>query len=169
MCHWLACCSRGLVVAAVLTGIGCRVERLDPGPPTRQADADLIAALESYYDALSDRDWTRFADHFWPGAVLTTVWQPPGETAARVVATSVPDFVAQAPQGPGSKPIFEERMTGAPLLRVHRDLAQAWVRYRARFGAPGDVMAWEGIDAFLLIRHEGRWRIAALAFAAVDG
>jgi hypothetical protein len=93
------------------------------------------------------------------------VWQPPGEAAPRVVATTVPEFVAQAPQGPGSQPIFEERM-GRADVRAHRSLAQAWAEYHARFGRPDSVATWSGIDAFTLMRHEGRWKIVSLAFAS---
>jgi hypothetical protein len=80
-----------------------------------------------------------------------------------VVATSVPDFVAQGPRGPGSRAIFEERMLEGRITSTG-DLAQAWVRYRATFGDPGQVSEWEGTDAFTLLRHGGRWRIASLAF-----
>jgi hypothetical protein len=48
-------------------------------------------------------------------------------------------------------------------------LAQAWVRYQARFGDLGDVREWNGLDAFTLMQHEGRWRIVALAFASDGG
>lgn len=125
--------------------------------------AEVRAELQSYYADFSARDWEAFADHFWPGATLTTIWQPPGEDQLRVVATSVPDFVAQAPQGPGSKPIFEEKMTGAEV-RVVRDLAQVWARYRVRFGEPGNVQEWSGIDALTLMKHDGRWKMISLAF-----
>ena len=49
-------------------------------------------------------------------------------------------------------------------LRVENGLAQAWVSYRARFGDPGDVMEWEGVDSFSLLRHDGQWRITSLTF-----
>jgi hypothetical protein len=49
-----------------------------------------------------------------------------------------------------------------------RDLAQAWVRYRARFGDPGEVSEWEGMDAFTLLRHGGRWGIVELVFVGDD-
>jgi len=127
------------------------------------AKREVLEELERYYDDFSARDWKRFADHFWPGATLTTVWQPPGETLPRVVATTVPDFVGQAPQGPGSKPIFEERMTGAEVT-VTGNLAQVWARHTARFGEPDSVQTWKGIDAITLMRHEGRWRIVSLAY-----
>jgi hypothetical protein len=125
----------------------------------------VLAELRTYYRDFSDRNWTAFAGHFWPGADITTIWQPPGEDSARVVATSVPEFVTQAPRGPGSRAIFEERMLDTRITATG-DLAQAWVRYRATFGNPGQVSEWEGTDAFTLLRHRGQWRIASLAFLA---
>lgn len=135
-------------------------------PPARDAsDQEIRAFLRSYYDALSDRDWERWTDHFWPAATLTTVWTPPGEEAPRVVAMTAADFVAAAAEGPDSREIFEERMTSL-RLRVAGGLAQAWATYDARFGDPGDIMEWSGTDAFTLLYHAGEWRIAALAYAA---
>ena len=147
--------------------------RQDPGLAAA-ATADALAAvaagevraeLERYYADFSARDWEAFAGHFWPGATITTCWQPPGEGSPRVVVTSVPEFVAQAPAGPGSKAIFEERLTGAET-RLEGGLAQVWARYEARFGDPGELREWSGVDAFTLVKHEGRWKIVALAFAA---
>jgi hypothetical protein len=166
----------GLRLAAVALAaaavVACRLEVREPEhsgngvPSVLEATADSVAVmaeLEAYYRDLSARDWVAFADHFWPGATITTVWQPPGEDSARVVATSVPAFVAQAPQGPGSREIFEERMLDARVVTVG-GLAHAWVRYHARFGDPGAVSEWEGTDAVTLMRHGGRWRIVSLAF-----
>jgi hypothetical protein len=121
--------------------------------------------LTSYYDALSDRDWPRFAAHFWPGATIGTVWQPPGEPAPRVDLQTVATFVERAPEGPGSKPIFEERMLDAEV-HVRGNLALVYARYRARFGDENDVTEWEGLDAFTLLEHQGEWRITALTFAS---
>jgi hypothetical protein len=53
-------------------------------------------------------------------------------------------------------------------IMLRGNLAQAWVSYRARFGDPGDVTEWEGIDAFTLIRHEGQWKISSLAYLSKD-
>jgi hypothetical protein len=127
--------------------------------------AEVLAELRQYYADFSARDWEAFASHFWKGATITTVWQPAGEPAERVVVTSIPDFVAQAPQGPGSKPIFEEKMTSADV-RVFQNLAQVWACYDARFGDQGSVMEWSGLDAFTLMKHDGSWKIVALAFSA---
>ncbi len=126
---------------------------------------EILEELEAYYRDLTAREWDAFAEHFWPGADMTTVWQPVGEDRDRVVATSIDEFIAQAPQGPGSKEIFEEWIIDVQL-RVSGNLAQAWVRYGARFGDPGDISEWEGIDAVTLINHDGNWKIASLAFAS---
>ncbi len=149
-------------MALIGLAVSC-VSTVDPSGPV-QDPAPVLGELERYYADFSARDWEAYADHFWPGATLTTVWQPPGENAPRVVATSVPDFVAQAPQGPGAKAIFAEWMTGAEIKRTG-NLAQVWARYGARFGDPWDVMEWTGVDAFTLLEHEGRWRITSLAWA----
>lgn len=157
-----------IVVAAVtlLSAAGCTAPAEEP-ESRNPAEGDVRSVIESYYAAFSDRDWDRFAAHFWPGATLTTVWMPEGAERESVVATTVPDFVAQAPEGPGSREIFEERAS-AMEIRVEAGLAQVWARYDARFGDPGEVMEWEGLDAFTLIRHGGEWRITSLAYVTTS-
>ena len=125
----------------------------------------VIDFVESYYDALSDRDWERFAEHFWPGATIVTIWQPVGEASERVFPSTVAQFVERAPEGPGSREIFEERMLSA-RVSVEKNLATVFTRYRARFGDPGDIMEWEGTDQFALMKFGGKWRIVSLSFAA---
>jgi N-acyl-D-amino-acid deacylase len=99
---------------------------------------------------------------------LTTVWQAPGSPAPAIDVQTVPDFVAKAPQGPGSRPIFAERLLDAQVT-VHRDLAQAWVRYEAEFGDSATMARWRGYDAITLLKNQGRWRITSLAFTDADG
>jgi hypothetical protein len=153
------------VCACIPLCAAAQVPALEPAPVADSVRDGVLEVLESYYDAFSDRDWERFAVHFWPGATITTVWQPPGEPAARVTVTTIPEFVRQAPEGPGSKEIFEERMIGVEL-HVRGTLAQAFARYRARFGDPGEIAEWEGTDSFSLLRHDGQWRILSLSFAS---
>ncbi len=98
---------------------------------------------------------------------MATIWTPAGEDDDRVVAVSVPDFVAQTPSGPDSREIFEERMVSA-RIEAEGDLAQAWTEYTARFGDPGDVIEWRGLDAFTLMRHGGQWKIVSLAYVSLD-
>lgn len=123
----------------------------------------VLAELRTYYRDFSARDWSAYAAHFWPGATLSTIWTPPGEAQPRVMVTTVPEFVRQAPLGPGSQPIFRERMLGADV-RVRHNLAHVWAHYEVQFGTPDSLAVWRGIDAFTLMAHGGRWRIVALAY-----
>lgn len=163
--------ARGALVLALLGG--CTIESRPPARPAAggtseaveaaRTEAEVRAALLRYYADLTARDWRAFRQHFWPNATLATIWQPPGRPGQMVEAVTVDTFVARAPMGPDSKPIFEERMTGI-VVRSHGDLAQAWATYTARFGEPGNVATWEGIDAFTLLRHAGAWRIVSLSY-----
>jgi len=137
---------------------------LAAGDPLRE---EIVKELTDYYDHMSARNWDAYASHFWPGATITTIWQSAGDPAPRVLITTIKDFIAQAPQGPNSKPIFEERMTDADV-RADGNLAQVWATYKARFGGLGKIDEWTGIDAFTLMKHEGRWKITGLTFAAND-
>jgi len=151
-------------MAVMLLAMGCTLERREPPPPPgTQARAEVLAVLRSYYADLSARDWPAFASHFWPGATITTAWQPPGEPFVRVDAQTIPEFIERAPQGPDSRAAFSEELVGADI-RVVGSLAQAWVRYRARFGDPGDITEWQGTDAISLLAVDGQWKIVSLAF-----
>jgi predicted alpha/beta superfamily hydrolase len=130
-------------------------------------DSAVRSELAAYYADLSARDWTAFAGHFWPGAAITTAWQPPNEEAVRVVPSTVEEFVRLAPQGPGSKSIFEERMVDVRIT-VEGSIAHAWVHYVMKFGEPGSVMEFGGVDSISLLRVDGKWRIAALVFAGAE-
>lgn len=151
-------------------GAAC-VSRPAPAPaaagplPSANDYAEIVRALQRYYDAFSARDWEAFASHFAPGATIASRWQPPGEPAPRVAVSTVAEFVAKAPEGPGSKPIFEEKMT-AVQTRIAGNLAVAWADYAAKFGETGNVAEWTGVDAFTLLRHDGKWWIVSLAYDA---
>lgn len=128
-------------------------------------EAEVLKEIEQYYLDFSDRDWEAFSDHFWGGATLATIWPAAGETAPSVWVSSIPEFVEQAPSGPGSKPIFSERMT-ASAVKVEGKLAQVWAHYDAEFGEEGKLMKWSGIDAFTLLKFEGRWKIVSLSYVS---
>jgi hypothetical protein len=129
------------------------------------AESAVLEVVEAWYRALSAVDQVAMAEHFWPGATITTTWQPEGEGAPRVVIDTAEAFVAKAPEGPGSQPIFDEWLTGSKV-QVFGNLAQVWADYDARFGSEEQVMEWSGVDGFTLMEHDGRWKIVALAFAA---
>jgi len=140
------------------------VEAAAAEPGEAQLRAEVLAAVQQYYEDFSARDWEAFASRFHDGAIIATRWIPPGGETHEMMVTTVPHFVEQAAQGPGSQPIFEERMTDAEI-KVQHDLAHAWVRYDAKFGTEDNLMEWTGVDAITLLRHEGAWKIVSLAFA----
>jgi hypothetical protein len=157
---------RALTLGALALMFACSLERHEPPPsPGQTIRLEVETQLRRYYADFSARDWTAFASHFWPGAIITTAWQPPGESDVRVDVQTVPAFVERAPEGPGSKAVFSEEMLSADI-RVSGGLAQAWVRYRAEFGDLGNVTEWEGTDAFSLLAVGGQWKIVSLTFAA---
>jgi hypothetical protein len=161
---------KGAWLAWLLVCVSCsvRISQTDPEAAAATAGRDAVReALVRYYETLSARDWIALPSHFWPGAVLGTIWQQPGSTAPDVMLVPIEEYVRLAPAGPGSRQVFEER----PLsfdVRVHGALAAAWVRYEARFGDPGDMTCWRGIDAFNLLRHDGAWRIVSVAYKSDD-
>jgi hypothetical protein len=138
--------------------------------PTEDASArrDLGAAVAQYYRDMSARTWSAYAAHFWPQATLTTVWQPQGESAPRVVITSLEEFLSHTAEGPDSKPIFEERLLSQEA-RIVGDLAHVWAHYEVRFGDSASVATWRGVDAFTWMKHDGTWRIVALAYTDEPG
>lgn len=155
-----------VLVASLLVG-GCEAgdePREAPSVQTPSEDAlDVEQFLIGYYDAFSNRNWKRFADRFHDGAHIAFVMPDSTGRVDGVTFQDIPDFVALAPLGPGSREIFEERMTGH-TIHVSGDLASAWVQYEARFGDPGEVMEWTGTDAITMIRIDDRWRITSLTY-----
>ena len=73
-----------------------------------------------------------------------------------MMVTTVPHFIEQAAEGPGSQPIFEERMTERGDQASSTTSPSAWVSYAAKFGTEDNLMEWTGVDAITLLKHEGR-------------
>ena len=161
--------NKRLIFAAAIFISACSIENYTEREEAAFADdspsaeeAAILARLSAYYTDFSARDWDLFASHFWPEATIATAWAPSGET--EILIQTVEEFVVQAPEGPGSAEVFSETMESAEVS-VSGDVAQAWVRYSARFGNPGAVNEWRGTDSFSLLRVDGTWRIASLVFA----
>lgn len=125
--------------------------------------ASVEAELKEYYRHMSDRDWEKFRSHFWKNATITTTWQQPGDSVAMVDVTTIDDFIKEAPLGPGSQPVFEEKMLESKI-NVQNNIADAWIKYEAKFGKPDSLVTWTGTDVFTLLRHNGQWKIVSLVF-----
>lgn len=127
----------------------------------------ILSKVEAYYSDMSARDWDDYSAHFWPDAHLTTVWQPPDSDSLQVIMTTIEEFVEQADEGPGSQPIFEEKLLKADI-KVYNNLASVWADYAAKFGTQDSLMEWQGIDAFTYMKHKGEWRIVSLAYTNIN-
>jgi hypothetical protein len=121
--------------------------------------------LRMYYTDLSSRDWEKFRTHFWKDATITTAWKAPGDSLPAVDVTTIDDFIKEAPLGPGSQPVFEEKMKDS-RVQVQGNIAEAWVEYEAKFGKPDSLLEWSGTDVFTFFRHNGEWKIVSLVFEA---
>jgi hypothetical protein len=153
----------GILALFLLTGC---VNRTDPTPVTNldvQDKQEIKDMLSRYYADMSRRDWKKFRGYFWDSATITTVWQKPGDLAAKVNIITIDEFIRETPFGPDSKPIFQEIMTGADIS-VRNDLAIAWADYEAKFGTNDSLAVWKGKDLFSIMRHLGEWKIVALSF-----
>lgn len=159
-----------LFLAASVSLAACRIERAPSGrpggsyapEPDSLAGAEVYGTLRAYYAALTSRDWLLLGTHFWPRGTITAIRVPAGDSVERVHTLSIEEFVAGA--GPARAAVFSAELVRASVV-TYGDLADAWVTYRARVGAtPDSVTTHYGIDAFHLMRHEGRWRIVGLAF-----
>ena len=125
--------------------------------------AAVEARLKEYYKDMSDRDWEKYQSHFWENATITTAWKQPGDSVVTVDVTTIGDFIKEAPLGPGSQPIFEETMKDSKI-NVQGNIANAWIRYEAKFGKPDSLTRWTGTDVFTMLRYNGEWKIVSLVF-----
>ena len=127
-----------------------------PAPRAPNPGPEIITAMEEMYDDLSSRKWDALEAHFLPEAslVFATLSGPKRMTPAK--------FVEMVRKNVEGKEIFEERMT-AGAVRAHENLATVWSSFEGREGNGADVRTWSGVDAFTLVKVDGRWMIAHIA------
>jgi|SRR5688572_22870088 hypothetical protein len=129
------------------------------GPPSKSgpdtATAEVIAAVELMYDDLSERRWDALAAHFMPDSSLVFA-MPIGPRRMNPAA-----FVEMVKKNVEGKDVFEERMTHA-WVRTHGNLAVVWSSFAGREGNGEDIRMWSGVDAFTLVKTEGRWKISLI-------
>jgi hypothetical protein len=126
-------------------------KRFDPGP-----GPEVLAAVDLMYDDLSSRRWDALEAHFLPNAALVFTG-PKGEQS--MTPSQFIEVVKKKVEG---KDVFEERRT-AGQVRAHGDLATVWSDFEAREGNGTDIRHWSGVDAFTLVKVDGRWKVALIA------
>ena len=128
-------------------------------------EKELYNILTDYYQTMSNRDWNRYKTFFIDKAILTTIWQENQDSIPKIFTSSITEFIAKTGEGPDSQPIFEEKMIDAKIS-VKGGLAQAWVKYEAKFGTAEALMEWKGYDLFSFMRFEKEWKIISIAYEA---
>jgi len=146
-----------LILALGSLGMLAACETPQAAPAPDAAAVEVEAGLRRMYADLSARDWEKFEGHFLEGAVVTFKTR---KGAARIMP--IGEFNAMNRKALEGKAVFSEECLDLDV-RVHRDLAHAWSRFRGRVGAMDKIDTWSGIDAYTLLRIEGRWLIAAIA------
>lgn len=127
---------------------------------TRQGDSDDIQAIEAIITRqfesaqwTRDRpaDWAAFAADYFPGAPLYP--------AARPAKPSTVDAFVDRMKGLAKTemPSFHVRYLGSQI----QAFGQAAVAFAAIEMVENESETVRGIEAFLFIREEGNWRIAA--------
>ncbi|HEY3226345.1 MAG TPA: DUF4440 domain-containing protein [Planctomycetota bacterium] len=141
-----------LLLPALLMLPSCVVAPRGPDPKTKE----VITAVEGMYDDLSSRRWDALEAHFLPEAELVFA------TPSGPRRMTPPKFVEMVRNNVEGKDVFEERMLDG-WIRTHGDMAVVWSRFAAREGKGDDIRTWSGIDAFTLIRVDGRWKVSQIA------
>lgn len=127
---------------------------LVPAAATAQTpDHDAAyAVVTKLFDGMRTRDTAAMRAAFIPTALLQSV----SVTGVRSdeIATWI-NGVAAAPAGL----VLDERLAN-PVVQVNGDLASVWVDY---WFFAGDRFSHCGVDAFVLARQAGTWKILSVA------
>lgn len=65
-----------LSLLVILTGCALPPQAVGNSNSDPSLRAEVLAELERYYADFSARDWTKFVDHFWPGATEQKKFKP---------------------------------------------------------------------------------------------
>lgn len=150
-----------------------------PGPARAQTapapedvatpEAIVLAAYESIQRRPGEPyRWERFRSLFLPSALLIpNTEQTDGEFRVLTVRQFI-DWVDGGTQvgGPGDRGFVEEQVSHD--LERYGDVAQLFSTYRKRFWEGEEVLG-HGINSFQLVRHDGRWWIAGIAWDEESG
>lgn len=111
-----------------------------------------FGVITRLFDAMRSRDTATMRAAFAPGAALQSM---SAQGLRNDPIDSWIQSIARAPQGV----VLDERL-GDRVVQVRGDLASVWVDY---WFFVGDRFSHCGVDAFVLARVDGAWRIISVA------
>jgi hypothetical protein len=119
----------------------------------QSADHDAAyAVITRLFDGMRTRDTASMRAAFAPGATLNSV------SATGVRTDAIDAWIASIGAAPAGV-VLDERL-GARVVQVSGDLASVWVDY---WFFAGERFSHCGVDAFVLARANGSWRILSVA------
>lgn len=110
------------------------------------------AVVTRLFDGMRARDTASMRAAFAPGASLNSV------SPAGVRTDAIDAWIASVASAPAGV-ILDERL-GDRVVQVNGDLASVWVEY---WFFAGSRFSHCGVDAFVLARSNGTWRILSVA------
>tara|TARA_R110000744_G_scaffold376980_1_gene491640 strand:- start:1641 stop:2129 length:489 start_codon:yes stop_codon:yes gene_type:complete len=130
-------------------------------------EKELEQFIVDYYKTMSDRNWESFARFFSEKATLTTIWQSETDSVPRITTNTIGEFISKTADGPDSQPIFEEKPIEI-VIEVKNHLANAWVKYEAKFGTKEELIEWKGHDLFSFLKSNEEWFIISITYLSID-
>lgn len=112
----------------------------------------VVAVVTRLFDGMRARDTASMRAAFAPGAGLTSV------STAGVRRDAIDAWIASVASAPTGL-LLDERL-GNHVVQLSGDLASVWVDY---WFFAGDRFSHCGVDAFVLARVGGEWRIVSVA------
>lgn len=143
---------RRLFITALLATVGATLAPSTTAAQTPEHDA-AYAVITTLFDGMRTRDTASMRAAFAPGAALQSVG-PNGQIRNDPIDGWI-GSVAGAPAGL----VLDERL-GKPVVQLSGNLATVWVDY---WFFAGDRFSHCGVDAFVLAKTEGAWRILSVA------
>lgn len=110
------------------------------------------AVVTKLFDGMRTRDTSAMRAAFAEGATLQSV------SATGVGAVAISAWIASVAGAPAGL-VLDERLAN-PIVQVNGDLASVWVDY---WFFAGERFSHCGVDAFVLARHSGAWKIISVA------
>src|SRR5690606_30681319 len=116
---------------------------------------------------MAGRDWGKYKTSLIDNASLTTIRQTEADSVPGLFSVSIDEFIDRTSQGRDRQRRCEERMISHEIT-VKGNVAQAWVKYEAKFGMDESLMQWKGYDHFSLIRFKDEWRIVSIVYESIE-
>ena len=144
--------------ALFLAAATAKLPAWTPIPQEGSAEAAVMAPVNALFRGIAARDAQAIAAVEWPEGGGATVAVENADGTRTVTHRSWTELNARFQPGPER---FEERMSD-PAIEIDGDIAMVWGSYT--FWVDGNLHHC-GVDHFGLVRKDGAWKIANIAWS----